>query len=309
MIKRAVLILWSLSQFAPQFSWADLEIALTVDDLPIHGVENKSYSRLELERLLLATFRKHRLPPTYGFVNAIRDKSHPVGIEILREWVAGGNPVGNHTYSHADLRTMSAEKYIADIARNEPTLEQVSNGADFRVFRYPYLLEGETFEKRNAIRDHLFGNGYQIAEVTMDWWDFQWNQPLARCLAKGSRAGAKELRRLYVKAAVDALKFSEEFSERLFGRQIKHILLTHIGVSTALFLDEALTAYEREGVRFIDLRSAMGDELYRVNPQIVSRHGPNFLDMMYDRQRQDGKKVQFPPFPKPPLKELAALCR
>lgn len=279
------------------------DIAWTIDDLPIHSVDNNVYSRVQMAQMILATLKKHDLPPVYGFVNGTTVENHSEGVDVLNAWTAASQPIGNHTYSHDDLSKMTLKEYLSDIDRNEDVLKMFSNGMDFKIFRYPFLKEGETKEKREGIRSHLSQNGYKIAQVTIDYWDFQWNRPVARCLAKGDTQALEELRKLYVEAAVNELEFSEEFSLRIFGRQIKHIALTHIGVATALFLDDALSAYQSRSVRFVSLPDAMADELYDTDTGIISKNGPNFLDQM-----ARVKKVGYPPRQELPLEKLRKMC-
>lgn len=301
-MKQAVFILFFVSIIA-QVARAS-ELAVTIDDLPIHGANQKVYTRAQMAELILDAFRKHGLPPVYGFVNGVTAEGHAEGPAVLATWVAAGNPLGNHTYSHIDLRKATLEQYLAEIDSNEKVLKQYSRPEmDYKVFRYPYLLEGETRAKRDAIREHLFKNGYKIAQVTVDYWDFQWNRPVARCLNKGNAAGLEALRKLYVESAVNELEFSREFSDRIFGRDLKQILLAHIGISTALFIDDVLKAYEERGVKFVTLPDAMADEAYNVDTKVLSSKGPNFLDQM-----ARVKKVKYPPHKDLPLKQIAAMC-
>lgn len=280
------------------------EIAVTIDDLPVHGANQKIYTRVQMAELMVEAFKKHKMPPVYGFVNALTHDRRKEGPAVLATWVNAGHPIGNHTYSHIDLRKTSLEAYLADIDKNEDVLKKYSRPEmDYKIFRHPFLLEGETREKRYGIRDHLFKKGYQIAEVTIDYWDFQWNRPVARCLNKGDVKSLAELRRLYVESAVNELQFSRALSHRIWGRDIKHILLAHIGIASALFIEDVLKAYEAEQVKFVTLQDAMSDEAYAFDPGVLSSSGPNFLDQMVKVT-----KAKYPPHKPLPLKKIASMC-
>jgi hypothetical protein len=67
--------------------------------------------------------KKHRIPPSYGFIVARQLERDPDGAAALQIWVDGGNPLGNHTYTHLDLTKNSAEDFQREILRNEPVLE------------------------------------------------------------------------------------------------------------------------------------------------------------------------------------------
>jgi hypothetical protein len=61
--------------------------------------------------------------------------------------------------------------------------------ADWLWFRYPYLREGDTLEKRHALARFLKDQGYRVAQVTMNFDDYAYNDPYTRCLAKNDLTG------------------------------------------------------------------------------------------------------------------------
>src|ERR1041384_6136729 len=81
---------------------AKLKVALTFDDLPLNGLLPDGAKQSDFARGTLAVFRKHKIPPTYGFVNAIKLEGNADGALALRLWIAAGHPLANHTYSHLD---------------------------------------------------------------------------------------------------------------------------------------------------------------------------------------------------------------
>jgi peptidoglycan/xylan/chitin deacetylase (PgdA/CDA1 family) len=176
------------------------DVAVTVDDLPVNGPEVPGITRMEIARKLLDAFHAHRLPPVYGFVNGSRPDPG-----VLALWRSAGNPLGNHTFRHLDLNGLSAADYIAEIQRNEPFMTE-------RMFRYPGLAQGETREKRDAVRAWLGHNGYRIAHVSIDFDDWAWNEPLARCTARRDWPAVGELRRTFLDAAVVGLARARELS-------------------------------------------------------------------------------------------------
>ena len=83
-----------------------------------------------------------------------------------------GRAHGSHTYSHPGLDNVTADNFDADIARNEAILRKVDPDGDWHWFRFPFLNEGDTLEKRQQVRQFLFAHGYKIAEVSMDFEDY-----------------------------------------------------------------------------------------------------------------------------------------
>ncbi|HEU4411481.1 MAG TPA: polysaccharide deacetylase family protein [Polyangiaceae bacterium] len=283
-----------------------LEVAVTVDDLPTHGPAFAGIDRVEIAERLLAAFRAHKLPPVYGFVNGKKVDDEPASLAVLQRWVGAGHPLGNHTYSHPSLNAVELADYLADIDRGEEILRRLVPGeAIWKVYRYPFLFEGPTMEKREGVRRHLAARRYAVAEVTIDGDDWAWNPPFARCSDRGDRAALAELRRGYVETHVSELRYVREATRALAGRDVKHVLLLHIGAADADAIDELLTAYEREGVRFIDLPAAMADPFYAEDPARPSRAG---AALPYQLAKARG--VALPPAPKRLAEEaLEGTCR
>jgi hypothetical protein len=55
--------------------------------------------------------------------------------------------------------------------------------------RYPYLREGDTVEKRRAVRAYLQAHRYRLAQVTLDREDDLWNSNM-----RGARERRKRRR-------------------------------------------------------------------------------------------------------------------
>lgn len=147
-------------------------VAITFDDLPLNGILPPNMTRTELVHHVVTTLEQHHVPQVYGFVNAKRFENIPDGAEALKAWVAAGERVGNHTYSHSDLNAQTSEAFLLDVRQNEPVLELLSQGDDWRWFRYPYLHEGDALDKRRSVRAGLQERGYRIAQVTLDYEDY-----------------------------------------------------------------------------------------------------------------------------------------
>ena len=166
------------------------KLAITMDDLPLNGSLPPGVTRVETTKNVLEILKKRHVPPVYGFINAKRLEENVDGAEALKLWAAK-EPVGNHTYSHMDLEQNTAEAFEREIEEDEPVLELLNLGLpkqetkdNWRWLRYPYLHEGDTVEKRRAVRAYLKTHGYRIAQVTLDWEDYLWNTAYARCAAK-----------------------------------------------------------------------------------------------------------------------------
>jgi peptidoglycan/xylan/chitin deacetylase (PgdA/CDA1 family) len=235
-------------------------MAITVDDIPRHGVMPRGETRLEISRGIVAAL-KARGVPAYGFVNGEHAEETPDNAAALHLW-SDAFPVGNHTWSHASLDTVTTQQYRREIVRNEPLLERLSHGRDWGWFRYPYLAEGNDPAQRSAIREYLASSGYRIAAVTIDFSDFAYNDPYTRCVAKGDDKAIVALETEYLEAAHDAALASQEMARTLYGADMPQVLLTHVGVFEARMFPRLLDLYREMGFRFVTLAEAQNHPYY-----------------------------------------------
>jgi peptidoglycan-N-acetylglucosamine deacetylase len=250
-----------------------IQVAITVDDLPAHSPLPTGRTRIDVARKMLSTLSKYQVPGVVGFINAQKIEEEPGSAEVLKQWTKAGYPLGNHHYSHADLHKMSGDEFVVGIVRNEKALETYSNGKDWKYFRYPFLREGDTLEKRKMVRNFLIQKEYKIAPVTIDLEDWAWNAPYARCKDRNQTASIQWLRETYLQNAKDQLDRAVKLSGFLFKRPIPHILLLHIGAFDAEMLESLIQEYLKKGVEFVPLKTALADPVYRENPDYVATYG------------------------------------
>jgi peptidoglycan-N-acetylglucosamine deacetylase len=257
-----------------------MEIAITIDDLPANGDLPADMTRMAVVKKMLEVFKKHHITGVYGFINGYKLNEVPDGLNILEEWVNAGHYLGNHTYHHIDLAKTSVSEYIADIQKNEPILSQLTHNTNYRYFRYPFLAEGNTQDKRDGIRQFLFEHDYKAAPVTTDFFEYEWNDSYVRCLSKHDEKSIAWLKKSYLEQSSNALIISHELSQLLFNRDIKNILLIHINAMSADMLDDLLTSYEKQQVKFISLSDALNDDVYQINPNVVRERSYTFLNQI-----------------------------
>jgi peptidoglycan-N-acetylglucosamine deacetylase len=288
--------------FFAGLAWGQ-QMAVTFDDLPVHGTMPPGMTRLEIAQSILTTLKRERMPPVYGFINGKRVEEDPSSLGVLKAWRAAGQPLGNHSWAHLDLNKETAEQFEAEVLRNEGLLKQLMGKEDWHWFRYPFLHEGDTAEKRRAVREWLFSERYKTAEVSMDFADYLWNEPYARCAGKHDEASIRKLHDSYLAVADQYYDVFRELAQMLYGRDVKYVLLMHVGAFDARMLPELLTRYRAKGVRFISLSDAMSDPAYQDDPDIGEPSGGTLLELM-----MQSKKLNFPVNTKP-SQELAAMCQ
>jgi peptidoglycan/xylan/chitin deacetylase (PgdA/CDA1 family) len=279
-------------------------VALTFDDLPLNGDLPPGITRAQITRDVLGVLSQRKVPQVFGFVNARKLEENKDSVDASRLWVAAGERVGNHTYSHIDLHQNTPEVFERDLAQNEPVLELLSDKDDWRWLRYPFLREGDTVEKRRAVRSYLHEHGYKIAEVTLDYEDYLWNSAYAHCVARHDARSIEWLTSNYLSVASAYIDGNREMAKLVFGHDINHVLLLHLGAFSSTILPQLLDLLHEKGLRLMTLEEAQSDPAYQADPDAGSRFGGSLLE-----QLMDAEKTPYPKLPPKPYKELESVCR
>lgn len=259
-------------------SGGGLKIAFTFDDLPAHGALPPGVTRQQVADKIIAALKEAQAPAVYGFVNGGFMAKEPGSESVLDAWRAAGFPLGNHTWSHMNLNENSAAEFEADLTKNEDVISKRMGNQDWRWLRYPYLREGDTPQKRDEVRAFLAQRGYKVAQVTMSFGDYQWNEPYARCRAKGDTTAIALLESSYLAAADDNISRYREMSQKAVGRDIPYVLLMHLGAFDAEMLPKLLALYRARGFEFVGLQDAERDAFYRDSVDLTLPAAPDTLE-------------------------------
>jgi peptidoglycan/xylan/chitin deacetylase (PgdA/CDA1 family) len=294
----ALLVVVALLLFTP--AAAQEQIAVTFDDLPSHSALPSDTTRIDIAKKIIATLRDANVP-AYGFVNGLRLQDDAASAPVLQLWRDAGFPLGNHTYSHLNLNRSTLDEWEADTLKNEPLL---APDADWHWLRFPYLAEGDTVAKHDAVRAFLAAHGYRIAAVTLSFDDYYWNEPYARCVAKGDKATIAAMEAAFLAAAETSFRYYHVLSQELYGRDIPYVLLMHLGAFDARMLPRLLALYKANGVSFVSLAQAEADPFYRIDTDPSLPAGPTTLE-----QAMAARGIQYYPARVVQVMPFDTLCR
>lgn len=258
------------------------QIAITFDDLP----SVPTYDVGEMKALttkLLKTLKQNKIPAV-GFVN--EGKLHQRGPKefearaaILKLWVDAGFELGNHTYSHLDMFTASAEKFKQDLIAGERTTQKLlaAKGMKLRYFRHPFLNTGSSSEMKSAFDNILAERKYIIAPVTVDNQDYVFAAVYADALKNNDHTMMSRVAEAYIPYMEAMLEFYEKQSSTLLGYEIKQILLVHANMLNADHFDKLITRMKKRGYQFISLEEALRDKAYELEDRFIARAGISWL--------------------------------
>lgn len=241
-------------------------IAITMDDF----IWNRSVKLTpdERNRAILGALQSHGELKAALFV-AGRNADNEKGKGLLREWDRAGHLIGNHSYSHQEFNSgeVTTEIFTADILKCEAVLQSFPRYQ--KSFRFPYLKEGETAVKRDAVRTFLKQHGYRIGHVTIDASDWAVEGRLSARLTKDAAADVKPYRDFYLSHMWERAVYYDELAQQALGRSVKHTILMHYNLLNALFLGDLLEMFKSKGWKLIDASEAFKDPIFSAEPKIV----------------------------------------
>ena len=245
-------------------------IALTFDDVP-RG-PGAFYTPAERTARLIAALRDSGVRQAAFFANPGRIGASNDGAARLESYAAAGHVIADHSFSHRDLRSMSADAFLADIDKAEAWLKGHRNYRPW--FRFPGLNQGgRDHAKRRAVLDGLAARHLRIAWVSADGSD--WNMEGQAVAAKkaGVPIDDAALRDLYVETMVQSADFSDALMRRIAGRQVPQVLLLHETDVAARYVADLVAALRRDGWTIVTADAAFADPIYDQTGDFDSANG------------------------------------
>ena len=249
-------------------------LLVTVDDLPVAGgsMHADAVDRQRITEGLLAVLAKHRVPAV-GFViwSSVRDDADRA---LLDRWLAARHEIGNHSDRHLNLTTTAADTWLADVERARAGLDgflRERKGRPLRFFRFPFLREGDTDAKVDAVRAWLARTGQRNLTVTIDDQDWSYEEPWVK--AGGDAAARERVGADYLAALQLSVRHHEQTGDRLLGRRAPQVLLLHANAVGAANWDRLFSWLEETGHRFASADEVLADPVFADLPRLAATHG------------------------------------
>lgn len=240
-------------------------LALSFDDGPRLSATPR-LTPAERNQAMLAALKKHGVTAAL-FVTTGNGADRPEGLALARAWGDAGHAIGNHTVTHPDFNSdkvslAAYQKELLDCDRVIATLPGYR-----KWFRFTFLREGNTTEKRDGMRAFLKEQGYRNAYVSIDTSDWRLEQWLQETLSKDPAADLVPIKRVYLEHLWQRAVAYRELSQRVQGRDIAQVMLLHHNLVNALWLDEAIALFKARGWTFVTPEQAFADPVYQLQPE------------------------------------------
>jgi peptidoglycan/xylan/chitin deacetylase (PgdA/CDA1 family) len=257
---------FAASKAASSFADDAPRVAITMDDFRWQDAPRLTAD--ERNRALLEALRSENDLKLALFV-AGKNVDNERGKQLLRAWDREGHVIANHTYSHPyyHSRKVTVEDYSADILRCEALIKDYRHFK--RLFRFPFLKEGDTADKRDRLRAFLKERGYRTGHVTIDASDWYVDDRLRARLAKDPNADLTAYRDFYLAHIWGRADYYDQLGVRVLGRRVKHTLLVHYNLLNALFLGDLLRMFKAKGWKLTNAEEAFRDPVFEATPRIL----------------------------------------
>jgi len=240
-------------------------VCFTFDDGNPKNILDYKYE--QWNQMILNCLKEYKLQAIFYVCG--KNVNNAEGRNILESWDKAGHIIANHTYSHLNYNNEenTYDKYINDILLCDSLISYYKNY--HRYFRAPFLKYGETKEKRDSLNEYLKRINYQNGYVTIDASDWFYNSRLISFMSKNPGKSIEQYKKAYIEHLLDRAKFYDELAFKLLGRKIKHSILLHHNLTSALFLEDLIKAFENEGWQMINASDALSDSIYQKIPDLV----------------------------------------
>ncbi len=242
-------------------------IALTFDD--VTRGDGPFLSGVERTPTFIATLEQAGVTEAMFFVTTGNvEREGESGSARVRLYSAAGHVLGNHSHSHSWLSRSDTHDYIADFDRAQSLLANYDSVLPY--YRFPYLDEGRSVEKRDRLRAALSERGIRNGYVTVDTYDWYLDQLALEQVEAGVEVDRVALKNLYVDVIVKSVEFYDAMAQRTLDRSPHHVLLLHENDLAALFVGDLVAELQTRGWRIVPASVAFTDPISDREPNTLS---------------------------------------
>lgn len=191
------------------------------------------------------------------------------GLALVSEWGNQGHRIGNHSDLHQNLNhdEVTLASYLDNMQYGENRFKLLQGwGARYR---FPFLKEGNTQQKRDGVRQWLDQHHYQSGAVSIDASDWYYNQLFLKYQKEQDQVSLAKLKQAYIRHLLDRADYYDDLALKTLQRSPRHVLLLHVRAINAAWLGDVITAFQQQGWQFIDSDTAYQDPVYKIQLNVL----------------------------------------
>ncbi len=258
-------------------------VSFTFDDGITSDITDFKFE--EWNEMILSNLENANLKAVF-FVTG-KNKQDKKGQFLIKSWNDKGHKIANHSFTHPNFnfKKNTSNIFEKELLKTDSIISKFSNG--IKLFRFPYLKEGQNKSKVDSIRRILTNNNYLNGYVTIDASDWYINQRLIEKIReKGfEKTEINIFKDFYIQHIIERANYYEKLSFEMNERHINHTLLLHHNLTSALFLGNLIEKFKEEGWEVINADKAFQDKIFEKIPN------PNFAgeSLIWSMAKQSGK--------------------
>lgn len=197
-----------------------------------------------------------------------KNKLNKKGQFLLKSWNDKGHKIANHSFTHPNFNSgkNTAILFEIELKITDSIISRLTN--NIKLFRFPYLKEGQNKSKVDSIRNILAKNKYSNGYVTIDASDWYIDQRLIEKLKElgFEKTDINGFKDFYLQHILERADYYENLSYEMNGRHVNHTLLLHHNLTSALFLGDLIKKFKEEGWEVINADKAYQDKIFEKIP-------------------------------------------
>lgn len=242
----------------------------------------------EWNSMILSHLEKEHLTAIF-FVTG-KNKMDEKGQFLLKSWNDKGHKIGNHSFSHPNFNSEknTSSLFESELGKTDSIISKFTNS--IKLFRFPYLKEGQNQAKVDSIRNILQKLGYSNGYVTIDASDWFIDQRMRNRIKEVGLENTEigKYRDFYLEHIMERANYYESLSYEMNQRHIPHTLLLHHNLTSALFLGDLIKNFKEKGWKVTHADKAYQDTIFEQIPN-AAYAGESLI---YSMAKQSGKYKQ-----------------
>ncbi|MBC9912917.1 polysaccharide deacetylase family protein [Chitinophaga varians] len=247
----------------PLFSFAQRQVAITLDDAPVMALPAyyTAAQRKATNEKLLQQITALRTPVSI-FINGAHCIA-PDHQQLLKKWA--DHPLvtlGSHTLNHPNCAELPIDSFKMEVMINDYIIKAVAKDKPVPYFRFPYNAMGKDSVAQAERIGYLQQKGYTAVPFTVESSDYLFEQSYQEALKKKDPNKAKGIGEAYIRYTLFSFDYFEKLAREVCGRDIPQVYLCHVNQLNADYYTTLVKALQQRGYQCVSLQQAMQDKVY-----------------------------------------------